>query len=69
MPSFLVSWSIDIDDDVADTPLKAADAAYAIMRDPFSLASAFTVFDEAGEAWEVDTTDRTVEAHATNGST
>lgn len=42
MPTYTVTWSIDID---ADSPLEAAHQALTIHRDPESTATVFTVHD------------------------
>jgi hypothetical protein len=51
MTDYRVSWDIDID---ADSPREAAERALEIQRRPDSIATAFTVRDEAGESIEVD---------------
>lgn len=48
---FIVEWRIDID---ADNAREAAAKALEIQRDPASLATCFTVFDEAGDTFAVD---------------
>jgi hypothetical protein len=45
MPSYIVTWSIDIE---ADTPEHAAVAALAIQRNPESTAVVFEIIDRAG---------------------
>ncbi len=52
MPSYHITWEIDID---ADSPREAAEEAQRIQRDPTSLATVFTVHEEeADEAVQVD---------------
>lgn len=53
MPSYLVTWEIDVD---ADDPVQAALEAYRLMRAPDSLANVFDVIecDSDGEAVRVD---------------
>lgn len=45
MKTYMVAWDIDID---ADSPEEAARKAREIQLDPHSLATVFTVIDEAG---------------------
>lgn len=49
MPSYCVTWEIDIN---AETSLLAAKEALKVQRDPSSSATVFSVVDESGEiAW------------------
>ncbi|MBY0559849.1 hypothetical protein [Hyphomicrobium sp.] len=50
MPSYKVYWEIDID--VADDPVDAAEQAWGHMRRPDSIANVFKVVDE-GSGHEV----------------
>ena len=45
MKNYLVTWVIDIE---AESAEKAAEQAYAIQQDPFSIATLFTVTDDEG---------------------
>jgi len=46
MPTYLVSWKIEIE---ADTPREAAEEALEIQRDPESLATLFEVLALKGD--------------------
>lgn len=46
MPTYFVSWEIDID---ADSPREAAEKALAIQRDPESTATVFQVLEHDTE--------------------
>lgn len=48
---YYVTWSIELD---ATSPEVAAERALEIQRDPASIATVFTVFDEDGEETRVD---------------
>jgi hypothetical protein len=48
---YRVVWEIDID---AQSPDEAARGALTIHRDPFSIATHFTVRDETGHLYDVD---------------
>ena len=51
--TYRVVWEIDIED--ADNPEEAARNAQAILRDPNSIATVFTVVNvDTGAAWKVD---------------
>ena len=53
MPSYLVSWVIDMDD--VDNPEEAAARSLITMRDPESLATVFLVQDkDTGKSVQVD---------------
>ena len=56
MPSYLVSWQIEVE---AETPEAAAREALAIHRDPESIATVFFVV-EAASYTKVDLTENTV---------
>lgn len=60
MPTYHVSWEIEID---AENPRDAAKQALAIQRDPHSLATVFQVleFDTEQDAVTIDLQDATVE--------
>ena len=49
--NYQVTWEIDIE---ADSAHEAAEIAPEIQRRPDSIATVFTVRDEAGESIEVD---------------
>jgi len=51
MMNYRVSWEMDIE---ADSPREAAERALEIQRRPDSIATVFSVRDEAGESIEVD---------------
>lgn len=51
MPDYYIEWSIDLE---AAAPREAAQEALKIMRDPFSLATVFRVYDEDGNPIQVD---------------
>lgn len=51
MPTYLVTWIIDIE---ADTPRDAAQKALEIQRDPESIATVFEVKGRAMEAVSID---------------
>ncbi len=52
MPSYHITWEIDID---ADSPREAAEEAQRIQRDPTSLATVFTVQEhDTTKAVQVD---------------
>jgi hypothetical protein len=54
MPSYRVTWTIDID---ADGPYDAARRALQIQRDPASIATVFDVTDrETGKETQWDVT-------------
>lgn len=46
MPTYLVTWEIDID---ADSPREAAEKALAIQRNPESTATVFQVLEQDTE--------------------
>lgn len=52
MSDYHVEWSIDIFG--SSSPKEAAEEALRIMRDEKSLATVFTVIDEAGNRFLVD---------------
>lgn len=53
MPSYRVTWEIDVED--AEDPREAAERAWAHMRWPTSTANYFTVKDvDTGESVDVD---------------
>lgn len=54
MPTYRVTWDIDID---GTTPLEAARMAQTIMRDADSTATVFTVTDENGHTTTLDLAD------------
>lgn len=51
MKEYTVSWDIQLD---AESPLEAAKKAFAIMRDPDSLATCFDVIAPNGECIGID---------------
>ncbi|MBA7709946.1 hypothetical protein ES703_118872 [subsurface metagenome] len=51
MPDYNVKWEIDLN---ADSPQEAAIEAMRVQRDVSSIASVFTVTDEAGNQTVVD---------------
>lgn len=51
MPEFRVRWEIDVE---ADTEAGAAVEAFAIQRDPESIATAFDVFRQDGTIAHID---------------
>ena len=53
--NYFVTWNIELD---ATSPEVAAEMALAIQRDPESIATVFTVFDENGVETRVDTSER-----------
>ena len=54
MSTFRVVWEIDINADDAE---QAARIAFAIQRDPLSIASVFTVKSEDGTSVDIDLED------------
>jgi hypothetical protein len=48
---YVVTWTIDAE---GDTPLPAAEEAFAAMNDPDTPATFFTVRDDQGREYEVD---------------
>ncbi len=56
---YFITWEIDIE---ADTPMEAAKQAFAIHRNPDSIASIFDVIDNAtGQNFRIDVLEDTVE--------
>ena len=55
MADYYVTWDIELD---ATSPEVAAEMALEIQRDPTSIATVFTVFDENGVETRVDTSER-----------
>ena len=53
--NYYVTWSIELE---ATSPKAAAEMALEIQRDPESIATVFTVFDENGVETRVDTSER-----------
>ena len=53
--NYYVTWSIELE---ATSPKAAAEMALEIQRDPTSIATVFTVFDENGVETRVDTSER-----------
>ena len=51
---YYVEWAIEVS---ATTPLKAAQLALEIQRDPSSMAVVFNVFDSDGEKVQIDLLD------------
>ena len=51
MPEYKLKWEIDL---TADTPQEAAIEAMRVQRDVSSIASVFTVTDEAGNETIID---------------
>lgn len=56
MTEFRVVWEIDIE---AKTPRRAAEQAFAIQRDPKSMATVFSMTDPSGVTTEIDLLDDT----------
>lgn len=61
MPSYLVTWEIDIFD--AASPREAAEQAFAHMQRPGTMATAFKVIehDSGGDAVSVDLLDSSLD--------